>query len=105
LELTPDLFIATFVFMVYMYLKQDLGEHIMGSTKQMSVRVPTEIFKRLEFLSKKTGRTSTFYLREALEEHLDDLEDIYLAEHALKRLQQGQEQILSNEEFWRGLDD
>jgi RHH-type transcriptional regulator, rel operon repressor / antitoxin RelB len=78
---------------------------MMGSTKQMSVRVPTEIFKRLESLSKKTGRTSTFYLREALEEHLDDLEDIYLAEQALERLQQGQEQILSNEEFWRGLDD
>jgi RHH-type transcriptional regulator, rel operon repressor / antitoxin RelB len=75
----------------------------MGSTKQMSVRVPTEIFKRLEFLSKKTEKTSAFYLREAIEEHLDDLEDIYLAEHSLKRLQQRQEYILSNEEFWRGL--
>ena len=35
-------------------------------------------------LAKKTGRTKTFYAREAIEAHLDDLEDFFLAEERLK---------------------
>lgn len=40
---------------------------------------------RLENLAKRTGRTKTFYAREAIVEHLDDLEDAYLAEQRLAR--------------------
>ena len=54
-------------------------------TKQMAVRLPDDTFKRLKDLSDKTGRTATYYLREALNEHLDDLEDTYLAEQALAK--------------------
>ena len=77
----------------------------MGATKQMSVRMPIEIFQRLESLAKKTGRTPTYYLRESVEEHIEDLEDLYLAEHVLKTIRSGEEAVLSNEEFWHGLDD
>lgn len=52
-------------------------------TKQMAVRLPNALFERLKNLSDKTGRTATYYLREALNEHLDDMEDIYLAEQTL----------------------
>lgn len=40
-------------------------------------------------LAKKTGRTRTFYAREAILEHLDDLEDLYLAERELEAIRAG----------------
>jgi RHH-type rel operon transcriptional repressor/antitoxin RelB len=74
-------------------------------SKQTAVRLPDEIFDRLQALASRTGRTATFYIREAIEEHLDDLEDLYLAEQAVERLNRGQSRIVDAEEFWRGLDD
>jgi RHH-type rel operon transcriptional repressor/antitoxin RelB len=53
---------------------------------------------------KKTGRTATFYIREAIEEHLEDLEDTYLADQVRGRIQRGEEPVLSAEAFWRELD-
>ena len=50
----------------------------------LAVRLDTDIEKRLERLAARTGRTKTFYAREAIEAHLDDLEDFYLAEERLK---------------------
>ena len=44
----------------------------------LAIRLPEEIEKRLDALAKATGRTKTFYAREAILEHLEDLEDIYL---------------------------
>ena len=74
-------------------------------SKQTAVRLPDEVFDRLQALVAKTGRTATFYIREAIEEHLDDLEDLYLAEQAVERLNRGESRIVSGEEFWRGMDD
>jgi RHH-type rel operon transcriptional repressor/antitoxin RelB len=50
----------------------------------LAIRLDPEIEKRLELLARKTGRTKTFYAREAILEHLEDLEDIYLAGDRLK---------------------
>ena len=50
----------------------------------LAVRLDTNVEKRLERLAARTGRTKTFYAREAIEAHLDDLEDFYLAEERLK---------------------
>ena len=49
----------------------------------LAVRIPPEIESRLDALAKKTGRTKTFYVREAVCEYLADLEDYYLAEERL----------------------
>lgn len=49
----------------------------------LAIRLSPEIEARLEALAKRTGRTKTFYAREAILEHLDDLEDTYLAEKRL----------------------
>ena len=49
-------------------------------SRQAAVRLPDETYDRLQSLAKNTGRTATYYIREAIERHLDDLEDIYLAE-------------------------
>jgi len=50
----------------------------------LAIRLAPEIEQRLENLSKRTGRTKTFYAREAILTHLEDLEDIYLIEKRLK---------------------
>jgi RHH-type transcriptional regulator, rel operon repressor / antitoxin RelB len=50
----------------------------------LALRLPPEIEKRLADLAKKTGRSKSFYAREAILEHLDDLEDLYLAKKALE---------------------
>ncbi len=44
----------------------------------IAVRLPPAVEKRLERLARKTGRSKTFYVREALLRHREDLEDYYL---------------------------
>jgi RHH-type rel operon transcriptional repressor/antitoxin RelB len=51
----------------------------------LAVRLNKDIEERLERLASRTGRTKTFYAREAIEAHLDDLEDVYLAEERLRQ--------------------
>ncbi|HEX5484346.1 MAG TPA: DUF6290 family protein [Terriglobia bacterium] len=60
----------------------------------LAVRLPPSIEKRLEKLARRTGRTKTFYVREAILEHLEEMEDLYLAEGALDRIQSGEEQTI-----------
>lgn len=36
--------------------------------------------RRLADLARRTGRSKTFYARQAIEQHLEDLEDLYLAD-------------------------
>lgn len=43
-------------------------------SKQTAIRLPDETYNRLKFLAEKTGRTATYYIRKAIEEHLEDLE-------------------------------
>ncbi len=45
----------------------------------LAIRLPEEIEARLTRLATKTGRTKTFYAKEAILEHLDEMEDKYLA--------------------------
>jgi len=51
----------------------------------LAIRLDPDTESRLERLAKKTGRTKTFYAREAILEHLEDLEDVYLASRRLER--------------------
>ena len=73
--------------------------------KQTAVRIPDEMHERLQKLAKKTGRTATFYIREAIETHIEDLEDAYLAEKALQKLSKGKDQIINSNDFWSQVDD
>ena len=40
----------------------------------LALRLPEDIERRLEALAKRSGRSKSFYAREAILEHLDDLE-------------------------------
>ena len=64
----------------------------------LAIRLPEDIEARLDTLAKRTGRSKTFYAREAIMEHLEVLEDIYLAEKVVKRIQSGKEKVHSLEQ-------
>ena len=51
----------------------------------LALRLPSTIEKRLGRLAKKTGRTKSFYAREAILRHIEDLEDYHLAQRRLRR--------------------
>ncbi len=50
----------------------------------LAIRLPEDIEKRLTDLAARTGRTKTFYAKEAILEHLDEIEDKYLAINRLE---------------------
>ena len=72
-----------------------------------SIRLAAETEKRLNFLASNTGRTKAFYLRELIEQGLEDLEDYYLAASVLERVRKGQEHVHSAADVRKdlGLDD
>jgi RHH-type rel operon transcriptional repressor/antitoxin RelB len=72
----------------------------------LAIRLPEDVEARLDALAKATGRTKTFYAREAILEHIDDLEDIYLADQIKTRIRQGKEDTVSLDDLMRryGLD-
>ncbi len=51
----------------------------------LALRLPPAIEKRLGALAKKTGRTKSFYAREAILRQIEDIEDYYLARRRLAR--------------------
>ncbi len=64
----------------------------------LAIRLPEEIEQRLDILAKETGRTKTFYVREAILNYIEDLEDIYLAQQILERVKKGEEPIYTPQE-------
>ncbi len=63
-----------------------------------SLRLPDDIGNRLTYLAKETGRSKTFYIIEAIKRHLEELEDIYIAEQRLADIRAGRSSVLSSEE-------
>lgn len=64
----------------------------------LSIRLSSELEERLNFLAKETHRSRSFYVREALERSLEDIEDIYLAERRLEDVRAGRSRIHSLED-------
>lgn len=50
----------------------------------MGIRLPEDLDKRLSILAERTGRTKTYYAREAILRYIEDLEDTYTALERLK---------------------
>ena len=51
----------------------------------LALRLPPEIEQRLDALAKKTGRSKSYYAREAIVRQIEDIEDYYLARRRLGR--------------------
>ena len=60
----------------------------------LALRLPPEIEARLDELAKRTGRTKSFYAREAILHHLDELDDLYLAESRFRDLREGRSEAI-----------
>ena len=67
----------------------------------LAIRLPEEIETRLTSLAQKTGRTKTYYAREAILIHLEDLEDAYLAEAAYLDFKASGEKAIPLEEVMK----
>ncbi len=61
----------------------------------VSLRLPDDLSARLGHLAEVTGRSKTFYMIEAIKEHIEDLEDLYLAEQRLINIRAGKTQTIS----------
>lgn len=69
----------------------------------VSLRLPDDVSNRLQHLVDLTGRSKTFYMVQAINEHIDDLEDLYLAEQRLIDLRAGHSRTYTLEEVERDL--
>lgn len=70
----------------------------------LAIRLPPEIESRLDALATATGRTKTFYAREAILEHIDDLEDVYLAEQRLIDIRAGRTKTIPLDDVLKSYD-
>jgi RHH-type rel operon transcriptional repressor/antitoxin RelB len=73
----------------------------------VSIRLPDDVSVRLQDLAQRTGRSKTYYMIEAIREHIDDLEDLYLAEQRLMANRAGESESIALEEVMKryGLED
>ena len=69
----------------------------------LTIRLPAYMETRLNVLAEATNRPKSFYVREALERSLEDIEDVYLAETALERFRASGEKTIPLEEVERRL--
>lgn len=63
-----------------------------------SIRLRPELEERLSNLAARTGRTKAYYLREIIEQGIEDMEDYYLAADVLERVRKGDEDTFSLDE-------
>jgi RHH-type transcriptional regulator, rel operon repressor / antitoxin RelB len=66
----------------------------------ISIRLPDDIFRRLNALARKTKRTKTSFIKEMIEERLADYEDAYTA---LERLNDKNARYLTTGELEKKL--
>jgi RHH-type transcriptional regulator, rel operon repressor / antitoxin RelB len=73
----------------------------------ITIHLSPEHEARIDELAAKAGRTRDSYLCRLIEEHLDDIEDAYLADQALAEFRASGEKAIPAEELWKslGLDD
>ncbi|MBO5481839.1 MAG: ribbon-helix-helix protein, CopG family [Spirochaetaceae bacterium] len=67
-------------------------------TQPVVIRLDTMIIERLNELARKTGRTKSYYIKEAIEENLVDMELVYLAQSRAEDVRKGKSKTISWEE-------
>ena len=69
----------------------------------LAVRLPQDVEDRLTRLAERTGRTKSFYARQAIERHIDDLEEVFWAQEAVAEWEQSDKSTLPAEELYAEL--
>lgn len=70
----------------------------------LEIQLPKCIEARLCWFAKETGRSECALVKEALDQYLDDLEDVYLSDKVVQRIRDGSEDVVSSEEMTQILD-
>lgn len=70
----------------------------------LNIRIPNDMSNRLSALAVQTGRTKSYYVRKALEEQLETLEDCYLAMQSLEDVATGKSRTWTHEDIKQGRD-
>lgn len=72
-----------------------------------TISLEPELESRIDALAKRTGRTKAYYLRQLIENGIDDLEDYYTAVEVSELIKRGEESTIPLAEVIRklGLDD
>lgn len=73
------------------------------STGVLSVRLPDDIKTRLDALAASTGRSAAFYVREAVAEHLSELEYAYALRAEAEAARRGELSTASLDDLTREL--
>ncbi len=66
----------------------------------LSVRLTPEEEARLDALAARTGRSKTFYVRQAIESHLDELEELYWADEAVREYEASGKESRPARQLW-----
>jgi len=69
----------------------------------LSIRLDEHLEARLERLARLTGRSKSFYVKQAIEDHIEDLEDVYLAQRVAQRVAEGRERLIPLKDLEREL--
>lgn len=76
----------------------------MAMTATASFRTTPELKERVNFLAKKTHRSTSFYYNLLLEDYLDEIEDIYLSEKILSEIRSGKQKTYPAEDVYKELE-
>ena len=73
----------------------------------MTIRLPENMDKRLSEMEKETHRSKSYYVKQAIEEFLEEREDYLLALAAMERFEKGEEKAIPFEEILKkyGMED
>ena len=66
----------------------------------ISIRLTPEDEARLEALARRTGRSKTFYVREAIHEHLGELEEQFWVDSVVQEWENSGKQSRPAQELW-----
>lgn len=70
----------------------------------LSIRLTAQEDARLEALAARTGRSKTFYVRQAIVAHLDELEELYWADEAVREWEASGKKSRPADQLWDELD-
>ncbi len=69
----------------------------------LALRLPKSLERRLDRLARKTGRTKSYYAKQAITQFLEDREDYLMGLAELEKLERGEEIPVSLDELQRRL--
>lgn len=84
------------------------GKHVnhrreVRPVKQTTVHLPETTYSRLQDLAARTGCTAMLHIREAIEQHIEDFEDLHTAEKAASEHRKTNQRTISLDELDRYL--